>query len=328
MTSSPSRPRSDAVAPLDRPDPVAAVLQAHRDGALLRLGTSGSTGTSREVRRTTASWFDSFPTVARLTALEGGARVWVPGPLAGTMNLFACVLARWAGATLVDDLADATHAHVTPTVLRRLGPALLAGRHLTVAGDRLDRGTYDAAVAAGAQVSHYYGAAELSFVAWGSHEDDLRLFPGVEVSVRDGVLWVRSPYLADVPTTDGFATVGDRGELVGPRLRVHGRGDAAVVTSGATVLVEDVESALRPVARGEVVVLGVPHADLGQVVAAVLTDPADLGKCRTVAMPSSHRPRLWYAVPSLPRTAAGKLDRAALAHQVRDGSVARLSVVA
>jgi long-chain acyl-CoA synthetase len=324
VTSSPSRPRSDAVAPLDRPDPVAAVLQAHRDGAPLVLGTSGSTGRSRGVRRTTASWFDSFPVVAELTGLGRGARVWVPGPLAGTMNLFAAVLARWAGATLVDRLPDATHAHLTPTVLRRLGPEDLAGRHVTVAGDRLDQASYDVAVAAGARVAHYYGAAELSFVGWGAHEDDLAVFPGVEVSVRDGVLWARSPYLAEVPTVEGFATVGDRGELDGTRLRVHGRGDAAVLTGGATVLVEDVETALRPVAGGEVVVLGVPHADLGQVVGAVLTDAADLSACRAVPLPPSHRPRLWYAVPSLPRTAAGKVDRAALGALVREGALTRV----
>jgi long-chain acyl-CoA synthetase len=324
VTSSPSRPRSDAVAPLDRPDPVAAVLEAHRDGAALLLGTSGSTGASRPVRRTTGSWFESFPVVVELTGLVPASRVWVPGPLAGTMNLFAAVLATWSGATRVDRLEDATHAHLTPTALRRLEPSQLAGRHVTVAGDRLDRATHDAAVAAGAAVSHYYGAAELSFVAWGAHEDDLRVFPGVEVSVRDGVLWARSPYLAEVPTVDGFATVGDRGALEGPRLRVLGRGDAAVVTAGATVLVEDVETALRPVARGEVVVLGVPHADLGQVVAAVLTEVDDVGACRAVQLVATHRPRLWYAVPELPRTPAGKVDRAALGELVRRGDARRV----
>ena len=331
MTSSASRPQPDAVAPLDRPDPVEAVLRAHREGADLLLGTSGSTHAPRVVRRTTASWFDSFPIVAELTGLGSGSTVWVPGPLAGTMNLFAAVLARWAGAPLVDRLADASHAHVTPTVLRRLltEPGVLTRRHLTVAGDRLDVASHDEAVAVGARVAHYYGAAELSFVGWGAHEGSLGLFPGVEVAVRDDVLWARSPYLADVPTVGGFATVGDRGELVatsdGPRLVVHGRGDAAVVTSGATVLVEDVESALRPAATGELVVLGVPHAELGQVVAAVLTSPEDVPRCREVSLAPSHRPRVWYAAEAVPRTAAGKVDRAALGALVRSGSLRRIT---
>ncbi len=323
MTTIRTRSRSEAVAPLDRPDPVAAVLQAHRHGVPLVLGTSGSTGAPREVRRSTGSWFDSFPVVAALTDLDPAARVWVPGPLAGTMNLFAAVLTSWVGATRVERLEDATHVHLTPTLLRRLGGSL-SGRHVTVAGDRLDATTYDAAVASGARVAHYYGAAELSFVGWGSHEADLRVFPGVEVSVRDGVLWARSPYLADVATVDGFATVGDRGELHGDRLQVRGRGDAAVLTGAVTVLVEDVEAELRSVAGGEVVVLGVPHPELGQVVAAVVTDPADVAACRSLGLTPSHRPRLWYAVDPLPRTSAGKVDRAALAARVRDGALTRV----
>ena len=89
-----------------------------------------------------------------------------------------------------------------------------------VAGDRLPVALHDRAVAAGARVHHYYGAAELSFVAWGAHADDLRPFPGVEVAVRDGEVWVRSPYVCSGydgspgplrVDPDGFATVGDRG---------------------------------------------------------------------------------------------------------------------
>lgn len=321
MTSSATRPLSEAVSPLDLPDPVGAVLAAHRDGRPLRLTTSGSTAAPRVVVRSSASWFDSFPVVAELTGLTDASRVWVPGPLAGTMNLFAAVLTRAVGATRVERLEDATHAHLTPTVLRRLlaEPDALAGRHLTVAGDRLDRVTHDAAVAGGAAVAHYYGAAELSFVGWGGHEGDLRAFPGVEVEVRDGVLWVRSPYVADVPTVGGFATVGDRGTVEADgTLRVHGRGDAAVLTGGATVLVEDVEAALRPAVTGDVVVVGVPHPELGQVVAAALTDPADRAPARAAAdaLAPAQRPRLWCVVDELPRTAAGKVDRAALAELV------------
>lgn len=75
---------------------------------------------------------------------------------------------------------------------------------------------------------------------------------------------------------DGFATVGDRGNLTGGVLAVAGRGDAAVPTGGATVLVEDVERVLRRAVDSDVVVVGVPHSGLGQVVPAVLTDPSEL----------------------------------------------------
>jgi acyl-CoA synthetase (AMP-forming)/AMP-acid ligase II len=305
---------------------VAAVIAAHDHGRRIALRTSGSTGRPRAVVRTTESWWRSFPAVAAATGLVAGSRLHVPGPTSGTMNLFAAVLGRAVGATPAGSLAEATHTHLTPSALAAALDAgePVAGVQVTVAGDRLSRRLHDRAVAAGATVSHYYGAAELSFVAWGAHQDSLRPFPEAEVEVRAGEVWVRSPFLCvgyDGPPgalrrdPDGFATVGDRGVLVDGVLRLLGRGSEAVTTGGATVLVADVEAALRPSLTGEVVVVGVPHPDLGQVVAAVVTHSSDLSVGRRMAssLAPTHRPRRWVHVPELPRTSAGKVDRAALA---------------
>jgi long-chain acyl-CoA synthetase len=308
-------------------DPVAAVLDAHDRGEPIALRTSGTTSEPRAVVRTTRSWVDSFPHVSELTGIGQRSWVWVPGPLSATMNLFAAVHARHVGATVVDAPDGATHAHLTPALLHT---ALqqgtdLAGVHVVVAGDRLPRDLADRARATGAQVSHYYGAAELSFVAWGTSEEDLRPFPGVEVRVRHGVLWVRSPYLsqgydgAEGPFTvdpDGFATVGDRGSLEGSLLTVAGRGAEVVLTGGATVLVADVELELRRAGVGDVVVVGVPHRRLGSVVAAVVADVADVDRARVAVrdgLSPVQLPRLWFHLPQFPLTVGGKVDRAAVA---------------
>jgi long-chain acyl-CoA synthetase len=325
---------SEGIDPLAHPDPVAAVLAAHDEGVPLLLATSGSTGGVRRLRRTTASWFDSFPTVTHLTGLDRDSQVWVPGPPAGTMNLFAAVLATAVGASLVTSVEEATHAHLTPTALRHLLDvrAPLGGLHLTVAGDRLGRDLHDDAVARGAVVAHYYGAAELSFVAWGTHDEDLRPFPGVEVRDRAGVLHVRSPYLAGVATdVDGFATVGDHGTVTADGyVVVRGRGDTAVLTGGATVLVEDVEAALRPAVTCDLVVVGVPHLQLGEVVAAVLTEGDQVAPARErarEALGESQRPRLWFEAPEVPRSGAGKPDRAAVRASAAAGELRRVSPV-
>lgn len=317
-------------------DPVAAVLDAHARGDVLALRTSGTTSRPRSVLRTTASWVDSFPAVSRLTGIGPSSRVWVPGPPAATMNLFAAVHARSAGATLADAPRDLTHAHLTPAALTRCldDGAALAGVHVVVAGDRLPPGLAARAAAAGVRVSSYYGAAELSFVAWGSNEDDLRVFPGVEVAIRDGRIWARSPYLslgyaegAEGPfrrDDDGYATVGDRGRLAGESLVVAGRGTGAVLTGGATVLVEDVERVLRRAGGCDVVVVGVPHPRLGALVTAVLTDPAAADRARRAAraeLAPAQRPRRWLALAALPVTAAGKVDRAAVAELAAAGAL-------
>ncbi len=337
--STPPGPRPPVVDVSAAPDPVAALLDAHERGSLVALRTSGTTGRPRAVVRTTESWTGSFPHVSRLADLGAGARVWVPGPLAATMNLFAAVHARCAGATLVASPQEATHAHLTPAALvaALAGGADLRGRTLVVAGDRLSRQLADRAAAAGARVHHYYGAAELSFVAWGSAEDDLRLFPGVTAEVRDGRLWVRSPWLSlgydgdgdggDGPferDADGFATVGDHGDLDGPALTVRGRGGDAVVTAGATVLVADVESVLRRATGGDVVVVGVPHPRLGAVVTAVLADPALAPAARAAAragLAPAQRPHRWLHAPEFPLTPGGKVDRAALAALAASGAL-------
>lgn len=288
--------------------------------------------------RTTASWVDSFGQVSRLLGMTESSRVWVPGPLSGTMNLFAAVHTVSCGGSLVESADEATHAVLTPAALDRSLGMLPDGLHVLAAGDRLAAGLHDRAEDAGLTVSHYYGAAELSFVAWGSHADDLRPFPGVQVEARDGVLWARSPYLADgylgeagpfVTGPDGFGTVGDLGEMDTDRLVVHGRAGEAVTTAGVTVLVADVERALRPLARGEVLVVPRPHDSLGAVVAAVLTDPEDHP---TLVQAARHRltvvarPRMWFRAGELPVDQHGKTDRGALAELVATGALPRLTL--
>jgi acyl-CoA synthetase (AMP-forming)/AMP-acid ligase II len=247
------------------------------------------------------------------------------------MNLFAAVHASACGAALVSNPAEATHAQLTPSALRRcLDDGMpLDGVGVVVAGDRLAPSLHRRAEQAGARVQHYYGAAELSFVAWGSHADDLRPFPGASVLVRDGEIRVRSPYLClgyDGPPGPlrvddaGYATVGDRGTLVDGVLRVAGR-PGAVTIGGATVELADVEAVLRPAATGELVLVAVPR--FGRVLAAVLTDDRDHAPLLRLArrrLDGAHRPRLWYRIDGLPRTPAGKVDQEAVRDLVARGS--------
>jgi acyl-CoA synthetase (AMP-forming)/AMP-acid ligase II len=316
-------------------DPLSAVAAAGPDD-LLAFRTAGTGGRPRTVLRTSRSWVESYPHVSDLLEVSSESGVWVPGPLTASMNLFGAAHAQWAGATLVADPGDATHAHLAPSSLRRLladRPDALSGLRVVVAGDRLTRSLHDAAVAAGALVSHYYGAAELSFVAWGEHTAALRPFPGVEVEARDGELWVRSPYVCAGYAEpehllrrdpDGWSTVGDRGTVeIDGRVTVLGRA-GGVTTAGATVLEADVEHALQQAAAGEVAVVGVPHPDLGQVVAAVVTDPDDVVRLREVSrrvLAAPQQPRRWFHLESLPLTANGKVDKAAVVRAVQGDGV-------
>lgn len=317
-----ARGSSDAVDVLAEADPVAAVLEAHRSGRRLLLRTGGTTGDPRVVVRTTRSWFDSFGAYTALTGVGPGAVVAVVGPMTATMNLFAGVHARWAGAQVTADLEAATHVVLTPAQLHTVLDAdadagtVPAGVVAIVAGDRLTPALASRARAAGLEVHHYYGAAELSFVAWGPHAEELSVFPGVEAIDRDGELFVRSPYVAEgVADADGWAGVGDRGRVDGPRVLVEGR-PGAVTTAGATVELSSVEAALGDLG---VVVVGVPHPRLGAVLVAVLPGHVAVPDARRAArhrLPATHRPRRWVHRSDLPLTRHGKIDRDALAREL------------
>lgn len=303
--------------------------------AWLEVRTSGTTGRPRSVVRSLASWEDSYDHLTRLTGTTAEDTVLVPAPPDGSMFAFALAhaahvgsevvaLARWSAREAEAALATCTVAHLTPSMLAAVLDRDL-GRLRTVvcAGASLPPSLRARAHAAGVRVVDYYGAAELSFVAIRTG-DPLTPFPRVEVAERDGVLWVRSPWLCEGYAgggtgplrrdDDGWATVGDRGHLdADGGLVVLGRDDA-VTTGGATVPCSDVEDVIRACAGvTDVVVVGTPHPDLGEVLeVVVVATGARLDDVRSQAgghLAPTHLPRRWHHWDDLPLTRAGKVDR-------------------
>lgn len=312
----------------------------------LEVTTSGTTDRPRTVVRSVASWLDSVEHLTRFTGTTSADRVLVPAPPTGSMFAFAIAhaahvgadvrrLPRWSLREAAAALRACTVAHLTPAMLAPLLDRDL-GRLRTVvcAGSSLPQSVRDLAQARGVQVVDYYGAAELSFVAIRTG-DALAPFPRVEIEVREGVIWVRSPWLCEGYAADqsgplrrddaGWATVGDRGRLDGARgLVVTGREDS-VTTGGATVLCADVEAVLRSCAGVlEAVVVGTPHPDLGELLEAVVVagtdvDVATLRSEASGRLAPTHLPRRWHHWSDLPLTPAGKVDRAEVARRLVRG---------
>jgi len=327
--------------------------------------TSGSTGAPRIVLRSHESWSSSFAPVAALLDAGPDDVLYLPSPPVSSLSLFSIAHAAAAGfklalphtrAVSLADSADATLFHGTPRALRSVVDLLEADtaarrnhrlRSALVGGSDLDPALRTRAEQLGIRVTSYYGAAELSFVAI-DRGDGLRAFDGVELTTREGELWVRSPYRAlgylrsdeRQPMrvdADGWATVGDLAELAelvdDQRLILHGRRDGAILTASATVVPGDVEAALREIPGVlDAVVLGIPNAGVGELVAAVIETATD-GAASTAAslrsraadlLTPAQRPRLWFATPELPRTATGKPARSELRRRVLAGEVRTL----
>jgi long-chain acyl-CoA synthetase len=305
--------------------------------------TSGSSARPRILVRSASSWAAAYPAVAGLLGADDHAAVLLPAPLAASITLFSVAHAlegRGPRPVFGPEPGDATCFHGTPHALRRFLETGRTGRVTSalVGGSRLDPDLVAAAAARGIRVSSYYGAAELSFVAL-DRGDGLRAFPGVELNVRGGVIWAKTPqaalrYLgaAGPLETDGeFATVGDLGALEHGRLTVHGRSDGAILTASATVIPEEVEAWLRtqPGVR-DAVVLGLRVPRVGALVAAVV-EPTPHARPELMALRAAarrdlgpaHRPRAWFSL-ALPRTSAGKPARAEVSRLVSSGEAVRL----
>jgi long-chain acyl-CoA synthetase len=327
-----------------RPEEISWPLSGSADSLFYLATTSGSSGRPKVLARSRDSWLRSF---AALGPLPGP--VLVPGPLSASLYLFGAVHALWCGAEPVLrprlDVADARAAatvHLVPAVLTALLDALerdpgssvlrcvvVGGAHLPDA----ERARF-ARLLPAAELVEYYGSAEHSLVAV-RRAGELRVLPEVDLDVRDGVAWVRSPLAAAGRLRAGvlepaaeWTTVGDRVELSPTGgLTVLGRDSATISCGGRLVSAEEVEAVLRGVdGVADVLVTGVPHARLGALVTAVVeaAEPPSLRALRAAAragLEPGKRPRRWLVTPTLPRTASGKPARARAAELLAAGTL-------
>ncbi|ONM48126.1 class I adenylate-forming enzyme family protein [Nocardia donostiensis] len=193
-----------------------------------------------------------------------------------------------------------------------------------------------------------YGLTECSTAATLATPAELAEFPdtvgrpvlGVELGIHDatgapvadgteGEIWVRSPYVmlgywedeaasAAAITPEGWLRTGDIGTVEDGRLRLSGRRSDLILRGGENVYPSEVEQCLEahPAVR-ECAVIGVPDADLGQAVGAVVVvGAADSVTADELRAFVAERVA-YYKVPSswrltsdpLPRNATGKVVR-------------------
>ncbi len=246
--------------------------------------TSGSSGNPRRILRSMESWIASFAVNTRLFGVGKGCHVAVLGGLEQSLSLYGAVEALHLGADLsvLGGLAPAAQARglggvdvlwASPAQLRVLiarGPMPRVGR-VIVGGSKLD----DALRAdlGDIPITEFYGAAEASFITMAEANSPPASvgapYPDVEVSVRGGEVWLRSPYTflryagADrggATWRDGWLSVGEMGRVQGGNLYLSGRAGRMVTVADHNVFPEEIEArmmALDGVRQAAVL----PHRD-------------------------------------------------------------------
>lgn len=202
----------------------------------------------------------------------------------------------------------------------------------------------------GVRIVRGYGMTELfrplSYLAGDPRESRAavgRAVPGVEVRIVDddgrplpagqvGELWIKSPaamqgYLnapeetREVLTGDGWFRTGDLARVAADGLvEITGRKRERILRAGYSVFPQEVEAVLltHP-AVAEAAVIGVPHPELGEEVAAFVALRPNAGAkpdelvdyCRE-RLAGFKYPRRVTILPALPRSAAGKILKAGL----------------
>ncbi len=263
------------------------------------LATSGSTGLPKGAELTAGALIASARASLRRLGAAPGARWWCCLPTHHIAGLGVLVRSLVTGSVpLVSDQVDAeavaravtsfgcTHVSLVPTQLRRLldaGASLASFEAILLGGASIPATLLADATAAGARVVTTYGMTETcgGCVYDGWPLDGVRVGDDVGglIAIGGEVLFSRyrlAPELTEASLRDGEFVTSDLGGL-GPagRLVLRGRADDVINTGGEKVVPGLVEDALRGLdAVREAAVVGVPDADWGERVTAVLV-PAD-----------------------------------------------------
>jgi malonyl-CoA/methylmalonyl-CoA synthetase len=154
---------------------------------------------------------------------------------------------------------------------------------------------------------------------------------GVEVSGPNvfAGYWRRPELAATEFTADGFFRTGDVGMFDGDGyLHIVGRSKDLIISGGLNVYPKEVESVLDELPGVlESAVIGVPDADFGEAVVAVVvgdgTAELDVASLRAAArerLAAFKTPKQIHVVESLPRNAMGKVEKAVLRRTYGGGS--------
>jgi O-succinylbenzoic acid--CoA ligase len=144
---------------------------------------------------------------------------------------------------------------------------------------------------------------------------EIRISAETEIQIKSPTLFRCYRDGTDTKITSGWFNTGDLGELVGGKLKVHGRKDELINTGGYKVWPSSVADVIREIDQvSDVIVAGTPDDKWGSAVTAwiVLKKPATTLKFEDVrqhvktTLPDYCAPQKIYIVAEIPRSALGK----------------------
>ncbi len=296
--------------------------QPVEDGDALVIATSGSTGTPKGVVHTHASINSAIQiTGTRLNCTSDDH--WLACLSLGHVGGLSVVLRAMSyksKLSFVDHIdqdsinmalkSGATMTSLVPTVLqsvdvRQFRTVLIGGAQASGALPPNVVTTYGLTETMGGVI---YNEVPLDQV-------EIRISADTEIQIKSPTLFRCYRGSTDTKITSGWFNTGDLGELVGGKLKVHGRKDELINTGGYKVWPSSVAADIQKIDQvSDVVVAGTPDDKWGSAVTAwiVLKKPTTTLKLEDVrqhvkmTLPDYCAPQKIYLVAEIPRSALGK----------------------
>ena len=321
------------------------VVDSIPEKACMGVMTSGSTGKSKLLWRSYASWASFFPAQNRVFGVDGDTVIFCQGSLAftGNLNIYMGVLA--AGGTLIVtekfrpkhwlELMERYGVNtlylipskllLLPKFMSELNPSI---RQIISGSQTMGRQEADKllGVFPQAEITLYYGASELNYITYIKDKDMTedrtvigRPFVGVGITIQNEEIFIDTPYHVEGITIP--FSLKDRG-YVDEQGWLHflGRTDDISNVNGRKVSSVKVTTALTEIAGVvEAAVLAKHVGDADVLVAFVAAaveytyTKQELVRLLRVSLEDYELPKQFVFLKHLPRNESGKIDRLALA---------------
>ena len=295
--------------------------------AAVAIGTSGTTGTSKEVLLSSTALISSARASNKFINAKSGQTWSLLLPLTHIAAVNVVVRSMELGTTPIDlrdfdgDYPIADYTAIVPTQLfralngdQRLLSHLKSAKAVLVGGAALSQALRNQAELSGIKVITTYGMTETC----GGCVYDGTALDGVEIEIRSGKICIKSAVLASsIAVNDGWFETNDLGEYDNDHLVVIGRSDDVIISGGENLSLNAVENSLS---------LAFPDT---QFAAFVVEDPQwgqslQLAVVGTISddQIATHlerdlggfaKPKGIHRMTSLPLLGIGKIDRKSLA---------------
>jgi O-succinylbenzoic acid--CoA ligase len=302
----------------------------------LIIASSGSTGTPKRIHLSKEALIASAKATEEYFGTSGqwllalpinyiaGAQVLIRSLVAETQPVVMNTLVSFTPEAFARSAQLMTGEHrftsLVPTQLKRLADvaalddvvlrALQSFTAILVGGQAVDPAVVSSLRDKGVNIVLSYGMAETA----GGVVYDGKALSGVSVEIRDGLIAIKSPSLAnDVADESGFLITQDSGELVAGKLKVLGRADRVLISGALKVSLDSVEVVAGSIGGVvEVAATALDSPEWGQRVGLVYVGSPEVADYLAAAvfeqLGLAAKPIRVIRVDKLPRLRSGKTD--------------------